>query len=157
MVTSPAALSAQSSPQRFREAVDLFENGAYAKARSIFDALGDPLSQAYSILCAVKVNSSDYPELAENYLGANPNCSLAPQIHFASAVNAFAEADYDRALRELHSVGGPESLAERDRTEYLFMRGYSAHMQGERTTAVRDFYAVQGRPYSVYTDRKTHV
>lgn len=151
MVTSPAALSAQSRPQRFREAVDLFENGAYAKARSIFDALGDPLSQAYSILCAVKVNSSDYPELVSGYLSANPNSSLAPQIHFASAVNAFAESDYDRALRELRITGDPENLPERDRTEFLFMRGYSAYMQAERSTAVRDFYAVQGRPYSEYT------
>ena len=61
MFTGSAALHAQSSPQRLREAVDLFENGAYAKARAMFDSLGDPLSQAYSILCAVKVNSSDYP------------------------------------------------------------------------------------------------
>ena len=103
-LTSPLALAAQSNPQRFREAVELFERGAYAKPRAMFDAIGDPLSQAYSILCAVKVNASDYPELAENYLNSNPNSSLAPQIHFASAVNAFAEGDYALALRELDSV-----------------------------------------------------
>lgn len=150
-LTSPISLAAQSNPQRFREAVDLFEHGAYAKARAMFDALGDPLSQAYSILCAVKVNSSDYPELVENYLKSNPNSSLAPQIHFASALNAFAEGDYALAKQELNSVGGPENLPRKDRTEYTFMRGYSSYMQADKRTAIRDFYAVQSAPYSVYT------
>ncbi|MBQ3712052.1 MAG: tetratricopeptide repeat protein [Bacteroidales bacterium] len=151
MFTGSAALHAQSRPQRFREAVGLFEQGAYTKARAMFDELGDPLSQAYSILCAVKVNSSDYPELVESYLNSHPNSSLAPQIHFASAVNAFAEKDYELSLRELQNVGGPDNLPGKDRTEYLFMRGYSAYMQADKATAIRDFYAVQGAPYSVYT------
>ncbi|MCR5561500.1 MAG: tetratricopeptide repeat protein, partial [Bacteroidales bacterium] len=151
IVTLSASLGAQNPPQSFREAVILYEQGAYGKARAIFDELGDPLSQAWSILCAVKVNSSDYQDLIDAYISSNPDCVLVPQLYFASAVNDFAAGDYEHAYLELNRAGGQESLPEKDRAEYLFMRGYSAYKIGNMGTAVRDFYAVQGRPWSVYT------
>ena len=150
LITSPA-LMAQNAPARFREAVTLYEQGVYGRARSIFDELSDPLSRAYSILCAVKVNSSDYQDLIRSYEASNPESILAPQIHYAAAINAFNAGDYAQASSELGFVGGEENLAASERTEYLFMRAYSAYKQGRVSSSVRDFYTVQNMPYSVYT------
>lgn len=147
----PQGLCAQDSPSRFREAVNLYEQGVYSKARAIFDQLDDPLSKAYSILCAVKVNSSDYQDLIHSYEASNPSTALYPQIHYAAAQNAFDASDYALASSELAAVGGPEALPSGDRTRYLFLRAYSAYSIGKLSEAVRDFYAVQNLPYSEYT------
>ena len=54
-----------------REAVRLYENGMYGQARTLFESLsGDPLSEGYTVLCAMKQRAADYPELvkeAEQY------------------------------------------------------------------------------------------
>lgn len=146
---SPAP--AQNAPALFREAVNLYEQGVYSRARTLFDQLGDPYSQAYSILCAVKVNSSDYADLISSYEESNPDSPLSARIHFAAAQNSFNENDYATAETELNLVGGPENLPDGERAEYLFMRGYSSYSLDNMASAVRDLYAVQGMPYSVYT------
>lgn len=150
-VLSGGTLSAQDSPARFREAVNLYEQGVYNRARSIFDELGDPLSRAYSILCAVKVNSSDYQDLIAAYEDSNPDSFLSAQIHYAAAVNAFGEGNYSVASSELARAGGPDALPEKDRAEFLFMNGYSSYKLERLSAAVRDFYAVQKMPHSTFT------
>ena len=69
-LTLPSAvLRADDTSGAMRRALDLYENGMYERARTIFDSFADdPLAEGYSVLCAIQTGSGDYPALLEDYL-----------------------------------------------------------------------------------------
>ena len=143
-------LAAQDRAQLFREAQDLYRNGAYGQARALFDRLGDPLSEAWSILCATRVNATGHTVLADAYSGNEPASILESRQHLALAQNYFDAADYENAAREF-SLVDPSSLSASEQAECAFKKAYSAYFSGDYNTAVTEFVQIQGMPYSVYT------
>ena len=47
--------------QIYREAVNLYNNGMYERAANLLDKIqGDPMSEGYSVLCAIKMQSEGF-------------------------------------------------------------------------------------------------
>lgn len=143
-------LAAQDRAQLFREAQDLYRNGAYGQARALFDRLGDPLSEAWSILCATRVNATGHTVLADAYQDTEPTVILESRQHLASAQNYFDAGEYEHAAREF-SLVDPSSLSASERAECTFKKAYSSYFSGDYNTAVTEFVQIQGMPYSSYT------
>ena len=60
---------------RYRKALELYENGMYEEARTIFETLeGNALVDGYTVLCAVKLRSGDYEALMGEYERRNQQC-----------------------------------------------------------------------------------
>ena len=145
-----SGLAAQDRAQLFREAQDLYRNGAYGQARALFDRLGDPLSEAWSILCATRVNSTGHTVLADAYGENEPASIVESRQHLAMAQNYFDGADYENAAREFAMVD-PSSLSASEQAECAFKKAYSAYFSGDYNTAITEFVQIQGMPYSTYT------
>ncbi len=141
---------AQERQQDFREALSLFESGAYTSARAAFDALGDPLSKAYSVLCAVKSGDPAFPALIEEFERENPASALYPQIHFAAARNRFDAGRYAEAEREF-SLVREDRIAGRDVAELVFKKGYCAYARNDYPLAQGYYNRIALMPHSIYT------
>ena len=140
----------QEVPQVFKEAVTLFQNGAYDQARSLFDKCDEPLSRAWSVLCAVKGRAPSYRVLIEDLERESPRSALYNPIHFAAAMNLFDEGDYAAAGDELRKVD--EKLLPAGETgEYVFKKAYCHYAQENYPPAMILFRRVVDMPYSVYT------
>lgn len=140
----------QEVPQTFKEAVSLFQSGAYDQARVLFDKSDGPLSRAYSVLCAVKGRAPSYRVLIEDFERDNPRSALYNSIHFAAALNLFDEGDYAAAGAELGKVD-EKLLPEGETGEYLFKKAYCHYAREDFVPAMILFRRVVGMPYSVYT------
>ena len=106
-----------------REAVRLYENGMYGQARTLFESLsGDPLSEGYTVLCAMKQRAADYPELLADYERRHPASGMSSLLHFEYGRLLFDEGRYERAATEFSEVA-PEALTEAEMTEYVFKYG----------------------------------
>ena len=56
VIAGPAYASANPRTLAYKQAVNLYENGMYERARAIFGTMqGDPMTDGYSVLCALKV------------------------------------------------------------------------------------------------------
>lgn len=86
LLASGANALSQEVPQAFKEAVTLFQNGAYDQARALFDKCDEPLSRAWSVLCAVKGRAPSYRVLIEDLEREAPRSALYNPIHFAAAL-----------------------------------------------------------------------
>lgn len=143
-------LAAQDRTQLFLEAQDMYRNGAYGQARALFDQLEDPLSKAYSVLCATKENSGEYPSLVNALARSEPSNILEARQHFAAGQNLFDEGDYAAAQREF-ALADLASISPAEQSECIFKKAYSAYRLGEYNSAIKDFVQLQSRPYSAYT------
>jgi len=143
-------VQAQKKSDLFVQARTYYENGAYGRARSMFESLGDPLSKGYAVLCAIKVNSSDYPALMAAYEAANPQSVLNSTMHYESARNLFDQGEYTAAASQLAQVD-TDGLSQQELTEYYFKKGYCAYSNGDFPTARSSFAEVEKLPHSIYT------
>ena len=146
-----ASSEAQDASALFREAADMYRNGSYLQARALFEKAGTPLAEAYAALCGAKVNSSDYPALVKRHYASEPSDMAEPLIHFEAGRNLFAGEDFAGAAGEF-ALADPLFLSETQQTELIFKKGYAAYKTGRYASAVQDFVALQGRPYSSYTN-----
>ena len=131
---------ATSVPARdYHQALDLYEHGMYGRARTVFETMpGDPLTDGYVVLCALKMRSDDYPELLEAYTKKYPSSSLTQPIAFENARRLFDAGRYPDAFAELSKVS-PSTLPEKDRPEYVFETGYCHYMEGRFPEALAEF------------------
>lgn len=149
LLAAPLA-DAQDLSRKFSEALDLYANGAYGRARTLFEDLGDELSRGYATLCAIKANTPDYKELINRYLSSCPHSVLIPDIHFEYAQNLFDDGEYSMASLE-YAQAAPGTFSSSKLSEYNFKRGYCAFSQGDYPSARKYFDEVEGAPASVYT------
>lgn len=131
----------------YRQALSLYENGLYERARTEFEALApDPLSEGYTVLCALKMRSEDYPELLSSYNKKYPSSTLSPAIHYEYALRLFDQEKYADSYAQLSMVE-VEDLPVASRPEYVFKKGYCHYMEGRFPEALEEF-AKLDRNYS---------
>ena len=150
ILAAPTRAGAQDRAQLFREGVNLYENAVYERARTVFESIDDPLSQAYVVLCAVKSGSPDHERLYREYMKDNPESILAPRINYEYASDRFAKGDYASAGLLLKLV--PESaVSAGELPDYRYKRAYCAFAEGDNTEAAKWFGKVLELPKSSLT------
>ena len=135
----------------YAEALELYSNGMYERARTIFESRpDDPMSQGYAVLCAMKMRSADAQNLFERYMQGHKSSPLAGRMHHQQALILFDRQDYAGAASEFDLV--PEhDIPVRERTEAAFKRGYCAYAQGLFDSARPRFREVEGGSFNDYT------
>ncbi len=137
----------------YKQAVRLYENGLYERARDIFVSLkekGDVLSEGYEALCSAKLKSSGYEKALTGYLENYPESSLAPQIHYQLGLDLFDKEEYAEAKYEL-SQFSKDDIFKTQVAEYIFKRAYCDYALGDYDPARSRFTAVEKMPASDYT------
>ncbi|MCR5351233.1 MAG: tetratricopeptide repeat protein, partial [Bacteroidales bacterium] len=135
----------------WQQAMRLFENGVYEQARILFASMPDePLADAYEVLCALKMQTADYPELLMAYRVRYPSSRLSGVLHFEQARIFFDERKYQQAATEFSFVATAD-LAEKEMPEYIFKCGYSAFALGHYTEAAQFFTLLESLPQSDYS------
>ena len=135
----------------FRQALRLYDNGMYEQARILFAKMpGDPLSDGYVVLCALKMQSEGYAEELAAYEARYPSSSLTGRLRFENARLLFDDGKYAQAAQEFALVAD-DVLAEAERPEYLFKCGYAEFAQGHYAEADRFLSGLDALPKSSYT------
>ena len=113
---------AQAGDKSFQDAVNLYQSGVYGKARTIFEGLGDPMSRAYAVLCAIKGDDADHERVFWEYNNEYPESVLGNRIRYEYAASLFAKEDYAGAAQMLSQVSETR-LDPSDVLNYNFRRG----------------------------------
>ena len=151
LTTSAFTASADNRAKTYRQALELYENGMYERARALFETLNDdPLSEGYTVLCALKMRTDDYFDKVASYDSRYPVSSLTAKIHYEYALRLFDLDRYDDASYELARV--PEStVAPEDRAEYIFKKGYCDFSLGRYPEAINSFTRLDAMDLCIYT------
>ena len=155
LLTGPFTASLTAGPQDkdYKQAVRLYENGMYERARDIFESLkdkGDALSEGYAVLCSAKLKTKGYEEAIDAYLAKFPESALAPQVHFQKGLDYFDRTDYMSA-REEFSQFSKDDVLKSQIAEYIFKRAYCDFGLGDYDAARKRFATVEKMPASDYT------
>ena len=138
---------AQTSYQKGKE---LFDNGMYDRAAVLFDEAGDPLSEAYSILCGAKLRTPGYAARMSRYLTDNPESVVNPLLHCQHGMNLFDDGMFELAAKEFDMCDAGV-LEDSALPELTFKRGYCNFVASEFGQAKMRFNKVLQMPFSTYT------
>ena len=135
----------------YRQALQLYENGMYERARVLFESVSDdPKCEGYAVLCALKMRSDDYPEMISAFERKYPGSSLCPAIHYENGLRLFDLDRYEEASREFARV--PEdAVATPDRAEFIFKRGYCDFSAGQYPEALGKFVRLDEMSLNSFT------
>ena len=151
LTLSQLPLQAAAPSREYRRAVRLYQNGMYERARSVFESVpGDPLSEAYTVLCALKMRSDDYLELMEEYHRKFPSSIMTSRIRLENARILFDDQRYSEAAVEFSKVDSV-SLPEDDLPEYIFKCAYCQFAMGRYPEASEFLTILEGLPFTEYT------
>ncbi len=149
-----AAPARDVEPDRYRLATELYENGMFERAGTLFGEIyaetGDVAAGGYEALCSVRLQEVGNEVLADEYVAAHPYSSLVPQIHFYKALNLFDRQDYRSASAEFDKVR-EKSLPSGLVAEYAFKQAYSSFEEGDLGKAKDLFEKSEKRVQSDYT------
>ena len=149
--SSQSGLYAAPQDRDFKQAMKLFENGMYERARDLFESFeGDVLSEGYAALCSAKLKTDGYEEMLDSYLEKYPESSLAAQIHFQRGLDLFDKEEYADAKWEL-SQFSKDDVFKSQVAEFIFKRAYCDYSLGEYDAARSRFTAVEKMPASDFT------
>ena len=151
-LTVPATqASAGARTDAYRQALKLYENGMYERARTIFESVqNDPLCEGYAVLCALKMRTDDYPELVSSYESRYPSSSLSPAIHYENGLRLFDLEHYAEAAAEFAQVK-ESALPVASRPEFIFKTGYCDFAQGNYPDAMNRFTRLDGMKLTNFT------
>lgn len=152
---SAGALSATSPYGRdYRDAVRLYENGMYDRARAVFENMSsdveDPMISGYALLCSIKQQAAGYEETLAKYFEKYGNTPLSSEIRQQYASNLFDAGRYADAAAQLDRVDR-RSLSRQEVTETIFKRAYCDYALDIYDGARAGFEAVTKRPKSEFT------
>jgi len=152
LLLSVASLCAQTRQDSYDQALSLYRNGMYERARSIFESIDSPdaLSEGYALLCALKMRSEGVEDMIPAYEALYPESSLFAQIHYQNALNLFDDGDYRAARREF-GLFRREHLYKEQIQEYVFKSAYCDFGLDDYDSARDSFTAVEKMPFSDYT------
>ena len=102
IIWTATSLQAQDA-RLFHQALNLYENGAYARAAGLFGQLDGPDAAGYKALCDIKARAEGFEESAGLFLENNPESILAPQIRFALGQYLVDQGRYAEADRQFIS------------------------------------------------------
>lgn len=163
VVTAITILSLPDLPAResrssvYRRARNLYNNGMYSSARTLFESLSDdPVCEGYAVLCAISAGSDDHDELFADYVNRNPASVLVPKMRLEYAFNLFDSGRYMEAAEQFGKLS-VRDVPRESRTKLGFEQGYVAYLASDYEEARSRFEAVQKQPYSVYTAPATYL
>ncbi len=149
-----AAQTAGNEPGLYRHAVELYENGMFERAGSIFSSIkasaDDGMASGYEALCAVRLQQEGNETLADEYVGRYPYSPLVPEIHFYKALNLFDAQNYEAAAAEFGKIR-MKDLSGKLVPEYSFKEAYSWFAVGDMKKAESLFAAADKTAMSDYT------
>ena len=135
----------------WQQALRLYENGMYEQARILFEAMPDgPLTDAYEVLCSLKMQTDGYPEQLTAYRLRYPSSRMSGVLHFEQGRILFDQRKYQQAASEFSFVHSAD-LSDADLPEYIFKCGYSAFALGHYAEASQFFTLLEALPQSDYT------
>lgn len=146
-----ARAASEPSSTDYRRAVELYGNGMYDRALSIFESLpDDPMTDGYEVLCAVKMRTEGYPLLISEYDRRYPSSVLTPHIRFENARLLFDAGNYGEAALEFSKVN-TAVLDAKQTAEYIFKCGYCEFALGRHQEALQFFMILEALDFSEYT------
>lgn len=146
-----ARAASEPSSADYRRAVELYGNGMYDRALSIFESLpDDPMTDGYEVLCAVKMRTEGYPLLISEYDRRYPSSVLTPHIRFENARLLFDAGNYGEAALEFSKVN-TAVLDAKQTAEYIFKCGYCEFALGRHQEALQFFMILEALDFSEYT------
>lgn len=135
----------------YRDALEHYHRGLYDRARTEFESLGkSPLYEGYAVLCAGKLNMSDFPELLADYEQKYPGSALTSELHYQAGLNLFDEQMYQQADVEFGKVNQKE-LGKSEQSQFVFKSGYSNYALGRYPEAKKRFVELESLPVSQYS------
>ncbi len=151
LVTQGLSAAQKGRTEDYRRAVDLYNSGMYERARAIFESVAPgPMSEGYSVLCALKMRTDDYEELIAEYERRYPSTVLTGRIWFEYARILFDNGHYGEAYLEFSKISS-SILTAGETAEYMFKCGYSAFSIGRYPEALQFFLILDALEYSEYT------
>ena len=148
------SLSLQAAPDErteiYREAVNLYNHGMYERAATLLDRIpGDPMSDGYALLCAIKMRSEDYEERLAKYERDWRKSSISNLIDYEYALLLFDAGRYGEAADRFAGVNR-KYLHESLYPELAFKTGYAMFVRGRYDEARPYFCEVEALPMSDY-------
>ena len=140
----------------YRDAVRLYENGMFDRARVLFEDVSakaegkDPMSAGYALLCAIQQKAAGYEESIDSYERIYGQTPLSTLIHQLYATSLFDDGRYVEAARQFDQVNG-KGMSKKDYTEILFKRAYCDYALNDYEHAQELFDKVIRRPASEFT------
>ena len=148
------AAAQESGPDRYRLATELYVNGMFERAGTLFGEIyaetGDVTAGGYEVLCSVRLQEVGNETLADEYVASHPYSALVPQIHFYKALNLFDRQEYKSAAAEFALIR-EKSLPEDLVAEYAFKQAYAYFEEGDLAKAKDLFEKGEKRIQSDYT------
>lgn len=161
-LVAPQAKADGKRPKEFREAVRLYDDAMYSRAKVLFDELAETASyddegrvslselHGYSVLCELEMSLPGSDNSFSNYLRNYPHSNLIPSMRFLYAMNLFEDKQYEKAGVQLAKVE-PRQVKKSRLTEYYFKKAYCHYEMNEYDEALKNFQKVEDRDFSDYT------
>ena len=136
--------------QIYREAVNLYNNGMYERAANLLDKIqGDPMSDGYAVLCAIKMQSEGFEHKLQEYEKNWHKSAISNVIDYEYGLVLFDRGRYDEASGRLNAVER-KYLDQTCYPELAFKKGYSNFIRGNYSTARKEYMEVEALPMSDY-------
>lgn len=133
------------------KAEELFRHGMYDEARTLFEsAPGDPVAEAYVVLCAIKTGSADYADLIGAYERKFNKTVLTSDIRLENARLLFDEGRYAEAGLEFSKVDS-SAIPSEDLPEYVFKCAFCEFSLGRYPEALQFLTLLEALDRSDYT------
>ncbi len=134
----------------YREAVNLYNHGMYERAATLLDKIpGDPMSDGYALLCAIKMQSDGFEQKLADYERDWRKSSISNLIDYEYALVLFDRGRYGEAAERFAGVER-KYLDDSTWQELAFKSGYSFFNRGLYNDARPFFYEVENLPMSDY-------
>ena len=134
----------------YREAVNLYNNSMYERAATLLEKIpGDPMSDGYALLCAIKMQSDGYEARLEKYEKDWRKSSISNLIDYEYALVLFDKGRFAEASDRFACVE-KKYLDESHYEELAFKKGYSCFARGLYREARSSFLEVEELPMSDY-------
>lgn len=146
LMLSALLLMSFDGPQKMRDAVKLYDNSMFSRARTAFDDLADGSEssdpEGFSVLSQVRSSVPGYVEVMESFISRNPHSVHVPQIRWHHALNLFENHEYDAAGEVLGNIRHKD-LYKSQRLEYLFIKAYCDLENRDLESAKSNFAKVE--------------
>ena len=134
----------------YREAVNLYNHGMYERAATLLEKIpGDPMSDGYALLCAIKMQSDGFETRLAKYEKDWRKSSISNLIDYEYALVLFDRGRYAEASDRFAAVE-KKYLDESHYDEFAFKKGYSFFSRGLYRDARNSFLEVEELPMSDY-------
>ncbi|MBI9035166.1 MAG: tetratricopeptide repeat protein [Bacteroidales bacterium] len=146
---------------KFKLAVELFEDKKYGAARQAFNNILDhqeilPNHQRsetayYLAMCALKLDNGNAEKLLEEYLSENPEHTKTQKMYFHLANHQFNDKQYSDALK-YYKKTNLRNLSNQEITQYYFKKGYCHLKKNDLDDAEMAFNEIKDIPSEYQED-----